>query len=94
MAHADTETTLIGCNRLNLQVLQRNDIKIYDQHEDVVEPYERNLVGDAGKGIVEEIPVVLVCETSLYKGEINHTEALETRVNNEFRVSQQLESGL
>lgn len=87
MAHAVAETTLIGYNGLNLEVLEKNNIKVYEKEEDLVELHYRNLSGDAGEGIVEEIPVILVCETSYYGGSIHQTEALATTVNNEFKVS-------
>ena len=80
MAHA---RYLINYTGVNEQMLKDNKIEIRDADSGLVDDDER----EVSQHLLEERSIMLVDELSFQQGRIVHTEALEVRLNDEFRVS-------
>lgn len=83
---ASTSHQLICKDGLNIQLLKDHAVEISQPTKELVTKAEREFRDDAGNSVVEETTVIVLCEQDYRRGDINYTEAIETRVHGELRV--------
>lgn len=81
-----TSHRLICKNGLNIQMLKDHAVEISHPKKELVTKGERESRDDAGNSVVEETTVIVLCEQAYRRGDIDYTEAIETRVHGELRV--------